>query len=276
MSPTDSMTGTVWRTPALRIEQVSVPAGVRMRGHGHDVPHLCFLSRGGFRERDAGGIREVAPGTLRSSPSGDTHDLAFTADSTCLLVLVEGDPASVTPSLLPHRQFVDARRTRGLMHDLMEALHEGRPPSPFDIETLALELLAVTEREERAGSGPPGWLERVRQWIRDTAGRPPAPAELAADAGYHPVYVARAFRRHFGVGLGQYARLVRAEHGRTLLAATDTPLAQVAFRAGYADQSHMTREMRRVFGTTPARVRRRAGRMVEVASIQDADSPPAQ
>lgn len=264
------MTGTVWRTPALHVEQLAAAAGTRLRGHGHDVPHLCFLSRGAFAERDRGGTRLVAPGTLRSSPAGDEHDLLFEVDSTCLLILVEGDPGSIAPKLPAGRRFVDTRRTRGLVHDLTEALHDDRPPSSFAIETLALELLATTQRHEPGASGPPGWLKRVKQWIRDTPGDPPSAGEMAAESGYHPVYVARAFRQHYGVGLGQYARLVRAEHGRTLLGATAAPLAQVAFQAGYSDQSHMTREMGRVFGATPVQVRRREGRLVEVASLQDA------
>lgn len=266
------MTGTIWRTRSLRIEQVAVTAGTRLRAHGHDVPHFCFLSRGGLQERDRGGTRLVSPGTLRSSPAGDEHDLQFEVDSTCLLILVERDPGSIAPKLPARRQFVDTRRARGLMDDLTETLHHDHPPSAFVIETVTLELLATTQRHGPEASEPPRWLERVKEWIRDTPGGPPAPAEMAAESGYHPVYVARAFRHHYGVGLGQYARLVRAEHGRTLLAATDVPLAQVAFRAGYSDQSHMTREMRRVFGATPVQVRRRDGRLVEVASLQDADA----
>lgn len=270
------MTGTVWRSPSLRVEQVAVAAGTRLRGHGHDVPHLCFLSRGAFWERDRGGSRFVEAGILRSSPAGDEHDMAFEANSTCLLILVEGDPAAIAPKLPARRQYVDTRRTRGLIRDLTGALHDRRPPSPFTMETLALELMAGTASHAPCGTEPPPWLERVKTWIRDSPGKPPAPAELAADAGYHPVYVARAFRRHYGLGLGQYARMVRAEYGRTLLADTEAPLAQVAFRAGYADQSHMTRQIGRVFGATPVQVRRQKGRVVEVASLQDAGGPPAQ
>lgn len=263
------MNGTIWRTPALRVEQLEVAAGTRLRGHGHDVPHLCFLSRGGFEERDGGRRRRVSAGTLRSSPAGDEHDLVFEADSTCLLILVEGDPGLIAAKVPVRRWFVGNRRIGGLIQNLTETLLEDRSPSSFGMETLALELLATTQMHEPDASKPPEWLQRVKQSIRDSPGAPPAPTVMAAEVGYHPVYVARAFRHHFGIGLGQYARLVRAEYGRSLLSATDVPLARVAFRAGYSDQSHMTRQMVRFFGSTPAQVRRRAGRLVEVASVQD-------
>jgi len=42
------------------------------------------------------------------------------------------------------------------------------------------------------------------------------------------------------------------------LTAGDAPLAEVALRAGFADQSHFTREFRRHVGVTPAAFRRSA------------------
>lgn len=52
-------------------------------------------------------------------------------------------------------------------------------------------------------------------------------------------------------------------------AESDLPLARVALVTGYSDQSHLSRSLRRLLGCTPAQVRRRRGRIVQVASIQD-------
>jgi AraC-like DNA-binding protein len=60
-----------------------------------------------------------------------------------------------------------------------------------------------------------------------------------------------------------YARIARAEHTAALLAAPGpVSLADVAAQAGYADQSHMTRDFLRLAGTPPARWR--------AAFVQDA------
>lgn len=52
-----------------------------------------------------------------------------------------------------------------------------------------------------------------------------------------------------------HLRLERVRHG---LAATDLPIAELAYRAGYADQSALTRAVRKATGLTPSAYRRRA------------------
>jgi AraC-like DNA-binding protein len=51
---------------------------------------------------------------------------------------------------------------------------------------------------------------------------------------------------------------------------TDDPIADVAFTVGYADQAHMTREMRRWFGVTPAAMRRGAPSYGDLVAAPDA------
>ena len=256
----------VWRTPAIQVEQVDVPAGVRLRGHGHDEPHLCFLSRGAFDERDRGaGHRFAVEGTLRGSPAGDEHDLTFRAPSRCMLVLFAG--GSIEPAILAERRWVvdtDAQRRAADLAGLLQ----DTAASPLEIELIALELMARASphaRQPRPGT----WLNRIRERIADAPHAAPTTRELAMETGLHPVYVARAFRAAFGTGIGEYARLMRAEMARRLLADGALPLAELALRAGYADQSHLTREMRRFLGATPASVRRGAARIRQVAGVQD-------
>jgi hypothetical protein len=63
----------------------------------------------------------------------------------------------------------------------------------------------------------------------------PDVAQLAADALVHPAYLARTFRRCYGVSIGQYARSVRLEWVARQLIETSAPLSAIAFRAGFAD-----------------------------------------
>ncbi|MCK4511347.1 helix-turn-helix transcriptional regulator, partial [bacterium] len=68
----------------------------------------------------------------------------------------------------------------------------------------------------------------------------------------------------FWVGLHR-ARLA----GRTTVL-TDDPIVDIAFAVGYSDQAHMTREMRRWFGTTPAAMRRGAASLGHLIIAPDA------
>lgn len=63
----------------------------------------------------------------------------------------------------------------------------------------------------------------------------------------------------FGYGPQRLARVLQL--GRTLdEARTGTPLAQLAADCGYADQAHLSREVRALAGTTPTALLRELGR----------------
>lgn len=65
--------------------------------------------------------------------------------------------------------------------------------------------------------------------------------------------VRRRFQATTGLRRGQVEQLRRARRAYTLLT-TGWPLAEAAVEAGFADQAHMTRELRRLAGSTPARL----------------------
>jgi AraC family transcriptional regulator len=109
-----------------------------------------------------------------------------------------------------------------------------------------------------SSSGPPAWLRRIRDRLHDCAGAAPPVRDLADAAGVHPVYLARAFRRAYGVPVTEYARRLRVRAAADRVASTALPLARIACEAGFADQAHLTRELRRETGLTPGALRRAA------------------
>jgi AraC family transcriptional regulator len=89
-------------------------------------------------------------------------------------------------------------------------------------------------------------------------------ATIAAEVGVHPVHLARAFRARYGTSPGAYLRRLRLEAAMAELAGSD-PLARIAHRAGFSDQSHFTRAFKAAFGTAPGQwraIRRGGGRAI--------------
>jgi AraC family transcriptional regulator len=84
----------------------------------------------------------------------------------------------------------------------------------------------------------------------------PGVAEIARAAGVHPVYLARTFREHHGMTIGEYVRKLRIEHACRLISTTGAPLSEIALAAGFCDQSHFSRTFKRVTGSSPAEYRR--------------------
>jgi AraC-like DNA-binding protein len=85
--------------------------------------------------------------------------------------------------------------------------------------------------------------------------RPPSVPVIAAEYGLSE----RQFRRRFvaavGYGPSTLAGVLRLGRAMRLCATSARPAVDVAFAVGYADQPHMTREMRRLAGVTPGELR---------------------
>jgi AraC-like DNA-binding protein len=69
----------------------------------------------------------------------------------------------------------------------------------------------------------------------------------------------RQFRRHVGLPPHAYHRHQRLCSARALLE-LGTPVAEVAYATGFADQSHFTRQFKDHFGVTPGALTRAAQR----------------
>ena len=128
--------------------------------------------------------------------------------------------------------------------------------APEDAEDELLALLGAALEPDTGPRTVPPWLLRARERLDDEVAPGPSVASLAADADVHPVAFARAFRRAFGCAPTAYRRRSRVRAATGLLASTDLPAAEVALATGFADQSHLCRDVQTEYGTSPGRLRR--------------------
>lgn len=79
---------------------------------------------------------------------------------------------------------------------------------------------------------------------------------LAAEAGLSPAHFAHAFKASLGQPPHRYVLTLRLERARRLLDTSCASLSDVAQRAGFSDQAHLTRLFKRAFGITPGAIDR--------------------
>ncbi|PJJ57703.1 AraC-like DNA-binding protein [Mumia flava] len=112
----------------------------------------------------------------------------------------------------------------------------------FDIvETLLLDRASRT-------ADPPGWLPWMWGQIHASGGQARI-ADLVSATGWSHRHVTSRFAEHVGVTPKQASSVVRFE--RASLDLGRLPLAEIAARHGYSDQSHFTRDAGRFAGETP-------------------------
>jgi AraC-like DNA-binding protein len=120
-------------------------------------------------------------------------------------------------------------------------------------------------RPPRSLTGRPDARRARRRLARDArealAAAPgrPLPA-LASQLGTSPHHLSRVFHAHTGHTLAQHRLLLRARAAMARIAEGEDSLARLAAELGFADQSHLTRTIRRQTGHTPTQLRRLLGR----------------
>jgi AraC family transcriptional regulator len=100
------------------------------------------------------------------------------------------------------------------------------------------------------------WLDRTERVIRANYRASLRLDTIANEVGVHPAHLCREFRRKFGCTMTHYAARLRSDDALSRLLGSTAPLATIAAQTGFADQAHLTRSIRRFFGTTPGKLRR--------------------
>ncbi|MBS4727458.1 helix-turn-helix transcriptional regulator [Mycobacterium sp. SM1] len=86
--------------------------------------------------------------------------------------------------------------------------------------------------------------------------------DLAASVALSRYHFARRFRQSTGTSPHDFVLRQRVERAKILLARTGDPLAHIATRCGFADQSHLTRVFSKYVSVTPGRYRATCGNVL--------------
>jgi AraC family transcriptional regulator len=81
--------------------------------------------------------------------------------------------------------------------------------------------------------------------------------ELAVKVGVSPGHVFRLFRESYGIGPARALELVRLVRAATWLQRSNSTLAEIAERAGFANAYHFSRRFSGAYGSAPGAFRRR-------------------
>jgi AraC family transcriptional regulator len=231
-----------------------------LAAHAHEYACLVVVLDGTFEERCDGRERVVEPKTILVRPAGEVHSDSFRhGGARCLNIelpprwlALAGDAARPLERSGAHSGAAFAAGAGALYTHFLR----GQDRSSIGIESLILRLFAGDDGTGRGSmrTAPP-WLVRVRERMHEEAASRLSLAELAEGAGVHPVHLAATFRRCYGTTVAAYLRQLRIELACGELARSAASLADVALGAGFADQSHFGRTMKRTLGVTPAAFR---------------------
>ena len=222
--------------------------------------------------REPRGYRTVTldPGQGWLLPAGDALSLRVGGERLHAYVRISIDPLRFERLVRPADDAapVALHRTYGLggpqVGHLVSALAAeagaGTPSGLAYVDALSSALALQLVRQAGDRPPPPGHARgglapavrrRVLEAMEAHAGRHLTLEALAGEAGLSLAHFARAFKASTGRAPHQHLMALRLERARRLLEAPGAVLSDVAARAGFSDQAHLTRLFKRAFGTTP-------------------------
>jgi AraC family transcriptional regulator len=250
------------KVAAFSMAETVYTPGQKLPRHSHERSGFIIVLQGTFTESYGRRTRACAPPCAIFRPSEEVHANHFHRtggrcfniqfDAQWLERIREGanilnDSADFYGGPVFHLGMKLYREFR-----LMDQL------SPLVIEGLALEMMVEATRyhvpaDERF---TPSWLKQARDIIHAGFSENLTLAGIARSVGKHPVYLSRAFRKFYGVTIGEYMRRLRIRFVCREMLTTDAPLSQIAAEAGFCDQSHFSKTFKHYTRLTPAEYRK--------------------
>jgi AraC-like DNA-binding protein len=231
--------------------------------HAHDSFGLGLIEQGAQRSASGRGTVEAWPGNLITTNPGEVHDGRPLAGGSRRWRIVYLDPEALssiagigTGVELTRPVFEDAPLRAALMSlfACLEAWQGSRDAADALAcdEALArcTQLLLRGHASARPASEVAAGVQRARQRLADALLSPPSLAELAALEGLSRYQLLRRFEQACGLPPHAWLMQQRLERARRLIS-QGLGLAEAAAAAGYADQSHMTRQFVQRLGFTP-------------------------
>jgi AraC-like DNA-binding protein len=229
--------------------------------HRHDTYAIGITTAGVQTFHYRGSRRVCLPGQLHVLHPDEAHDGAAGTDRGFGYRILYIPPELVREALAggalpfvadPIQQLVPAARPiAALLSDIDEPINE---LSSAEIAVAVADGLVSLSGypERRPAAIDARAAELARDYLATHACEQTSASVLEKIAGTDRFTLARHFRWAFGTSPDRYRTLRRLALARAAIE-SGQPLARAASEAGFADQSHMTRQFKRTYGLTPGR-----------------------
>lgn len=219
------------------METIHAP-GVNMAWHRHHMAYAALVLGGAYVELSADGRFECSSGVVVIHPPNHAHSNIFTKNGARVLNVPLEDRFCDLDGAIVSRPEHFARLVHLVRH---------RTRLPLEIILEKSPLIAPAKL--------PAWLQEMAEFLTNDV-EPTSVTATARRAGVSAPHASRAFSQYFGITPTRFRREHRLRRALALLKAGTSPAAAAA-AAGFSDQSHLGRWVRRELGATPAQLRRR-------------------
>lgn len=167
----------------------------------------------------------------------------------------DGDRITLLPTFQSRNQQLEAIATL-----LMAEVQQRQPSGALYLDSLA-NVLAVqllhhhgtnaVQLPSYDGGLPTYQLNQVLDYVDAGLAEDIKLSDLAGVLDMSPFHFGRMFKQSMGISPHQYVIQQRIERAKRLLKTSDRPIIDIALACGFTSHSHLSKQFRKVVGTTP-------------------------
>jgi AraC-like DNA-binding protein len=239
-------------TEAGYTPQIEVP------WHYHENAYFYYHLRGQLDEVNKKQTLTCMPGTLLFHHWQDPHyDKNFSTDAGFFHIELEKDwfvRHHINPSVLEGSMQLKNPSFKAVFQKIHSETRINDNVSQLAVDGLLLQAFALLIRDaKREKAGVPEWVKVLREMLNDMENV--TLKQLSLETGIHPVHLSKEFPKYFNTGFGEYVRTTKVKKSVPLLLDNELSLSNIAYKCGFADQSHFIRCFKAVHGMTPLQYR---------------------
>ncbi|WP_421788061.1 helix-turn-helix domain-containing protein [Hyphobacterium sp.] len=232
--------------PDMSVRLCWYAPGEIMSAHRHELGQVSVLMSGSFRETGDARSADNQTAQIGFKPAGFEHENRY--DETGALIL----SVNIAENGLRNCPGWHWQAATPAELDLARRIVLSSGERDI-IGQCARDLVALMADRQALDRHPPPWARELRD--RLLSGDSVDLDAAARTIGIHRAHLSRGFRKWYGTPPSVFALRCRMSRAVKALVAGE-PAAHAAVCAGFADQSHFIRTMRRETGITPARLSR--------------------
>ncbi len=213
--------------------------------HYHQNEHFCFALKGTFHEVAKKDDMLISEGQLLIYPKNREHKTIIQGDArSCLFIEFDNTWLEKLKDTKIKFEDFSVINNQHISHLFLRIFDEFRK-KPQDVSNLLLEglvlesIVEVSRRDLGQKKLIPYQVKKIRNLLQESYSEKWTLDNLSARLDFHPIYLNKLFKQHFGKSIHLYLEDLRIERACDRLKNTNDTITNIAFECGFNDASHL-------------------------------------
>jgi AraC family transcriptional regulator len=220
--------------------------------HCHENPIISFILEGDSIEKIDRHTGERSAGDLKFYRAGDLHQVRIKRFPSRNINFELEDYFLTQYELSEDTLALTIGKNLNAKPVFLRMYNELLADDVFTGTSLQMLLLGLaSDTEQSSKQKRPRWITALYKLLDDRWNEQITLQELSQAIDVHPVTISKYFTRYSSCTLGEYVRKLRIDRSLSLIKNSKLSLTEIASQCGFADQSHFTRNFKKLTGLLP-------------------------